>query len=142
MSRHFIGTRYKDHDVYDVHVEYDGKSYSLTHKLHGLDAGFRWGGGGPASTDLARALLWMTTGTEPEWRMCCLFKNDVVSAWPRQDGECWRISEEEIRQWLAEVEQETARTESAGQTKVRLDQAHGRESRLRRAAATFGGRQH
>ena len=43
------------------------------------------------------------------------------------------------RQWLAEAERDTARAESAGQTKARLDQTRSRESRIKRFAATFGG---
>jgi Family of unknown function (DUF6166) len=140
MSRDFVGTGYKEPTSYDVHVEHNGQRYSLMHRERGSYVDFQWDSGGPGSTDLARALLWEVTGVEPEWGTYRLFKNEVVAAWPRRLGECWRISEEEIREWLAGVERDTARTESAGQTEARLEQTRRRESRLKGFAQMFGSR--
>jgi len=131
MSKDFVGTGYNEPVSYDVHVEHDGERYSLMHRVQGSYVDFQWDGGGPGSNDLARALLWEGAGTDPEWRTYRLFKNEVVATWPRRAGECWRISEEEIRQWLAGVERDTAQGEDAGQTEARLGQVRARESRLR-----------
>ena len=130
MNREFVGTGYIEPVSYDVHVEHDGKRYSLMHRVDGSYTDFYWDGGGPGSTDLARALLWEVTGFEPEWRTYRLFKNEVVANWPLQTGECWRMSEEQIRQWLARVERDTAEMESAAQTEARLGQTQAREMRL------------
>lgn len=138
MSRVFVGTGYKEPASYDVHVEQDGERYSLMHKVRGTYVDFQWDGGGPVTTDLARALLWEVTGLEPEWRIYRHFKNEVVAAWPRHVGECWRISEQEIKQWLARVEQDIERTETSSQTKARLEQTLKRESRLKVFANLFG----
>ena len=138
MSRDFVGTGHQEPTSYDVHVENDGERYSLMHKVQGAFVDFGWDGGGPGTTDLARALLWEVTGVEPEWRTYRLFKNEVVATWPRRAGECWRISEEEIRQWLAGVERDTALAETAGQTEARLGQARNRELRLDSFARMLG----
>jgi Family of unknown function (DUF6166) len=130
MSRYFVGTGYKKPVSYDVHVEHDSKRYSLMHRVGGSYVDFQWDGGGPGTTDLARALLWEVTGVAPEWRIYSLFKNQVVANWPKCVGECWRISEEEIRLWLAGVERDTARTENASRTEARLEQMHDRDLRL------------
>jgi hypothetical protein len=130
MSRDFVGTGYSEPVSYDVHVEHDGKRYSLMHRVQGSYVDFQWDGGGPGSTDLARALLWEVTGIDPEWRTYCLFKNEMVATWPARVGECWRISEEDIRQWLAGVERDTAQGEDARQTEARLGQVRARELRL------------
>ena len=140
MSRDFVGTGYKEPVSYDVHVEHDGKRYSLMYKVGGSFVDFQWGGGGPGTTDLARALLWEVTGVAPEWRIYRLFKNEVVATWPRRVGECWRISEEEIRQWLAGVERDTARIEDPSRTDARLGQMRDRELRLKGFAQTFSRR--
>lgn len=137
MSRDFVGTCYKEPAGCDVHVEQDGKRYSLTHMVRGSSEEFRWDGGGPGSTELARALLWEATGVEPEWRIYRLFKNEVVATWPLRAGECWRISDEEIREWLAGVERDTARPESSSQTEARLGQTRDREGRLKGFARMF-----
>lgn len=130
MSKYFVGTGYTKPISYDVHVEHDSKRYSLMHKVGGSYADFQWDGGGPGTTDLARALLWEVTGVAPEWRIYRLFKNEVVATWPRCVGECWRISEEEIRRWLAGVEWDTAQTEEPSRTEARQGQMRGRELRL------------
>ena len=138
MSKDYIGTGYEGPTSYDVRVEQDGKRLNLTHKVHGADTDFQWDGSGPDSTALARALLRETTGVEPEWRVYRLFKAEVLANWPHHEGECWRISEEEIKVWLAGVERDTARTESADRTEARLEQMRDRESRLRGFARTQG----
>ena len=137
MSRDFVGTGYKEPVSYDVHVEHDGKRYSLMYRAGGSFVDFWWDGGGPGTTDLARALLWEVTGVAPEWRIYRLFKNEVVATWPRRVGECWRISDEEIRQWLAGVERDRARTEDSSRTQARLGQMRDRELRLKGFAQTF-----
>jgi len=122
-----------------VYVEEGGMRSDMTHQRNGSAEDYQWDGGGPQSADLARALLWLVSGFEPEWRMYRLFRTEIVSAWPRRVGECWRMSEDQIRQWLVEAERDTARAESAGQTKARLDQTRSRESRIKRFAATLSG---
>ena len=131
MSKDYVGTGYDGPVRYDVRVEHDGRHESLRHSVGGSYVDFRWDGGGPASTDLARALLWSVTGVEPEWRIYRLFMSEVVAAWPMRVGECWRISEGEIRQWLAGVERDFALTESASRTEARLEQMRNREQRLK-----------
>ena len=142
MSKDFVGRGYSEPTQYRVYVEQDGMRSDMTHRVHGSPVDYRWDGGGPHSADLATALLWLARGVEPEWRTSRLFRNEIVSTWPRHAGECWRISEDQILRWLAEVEHDTAQTESTGRTKARLDQVRGRESRLRRFAATLGGGRH
>src|SRR5690242_17207589 len=112
MSREFVGTGYEEPESFAVHVEQGGTRQALTHRMHGDYVDYRWDGGGPGSTDLAQALLWVVTGVEPAWRTYRLFKSEVVATWPRCVGECWRISDEEIREWLAGVEHDTALTET------------------------------
>ena len=140
MSRTFVGSGYEAPVRYGVHVERDGVRYGLTQRVRGSEVDFKWDGGGPGSTDLARALLWEVTGVEPEWRLYRHFKNDVVATWPQCVGECWRIGENEVKRWLAEVERNTARAEDAGQTEARLEQERAREQRLSSFARTFGRR--
>ena len=138
MTRVFVGTGSSGPARYAVHVEEAGDQYSFTRQVRGVPTSFQWDGGGPGSTDLARALLWEVIGVEPEWRIYRHFKNDVVAAWPQCVGECWRMGEDEIERWLAEVEQNTARAEDAGQTEARLEQSRARELRLSSFARTFG----
>src|SRR5438477_393007 len=97
ISKDYIGTGYEDPVRCDVHTEQDGKRYSFTHSVREPNIEYQWDGGGPGSTDLARALLWEVTGVDPEWRIYRLFKSEVVATWPMRVGECWRISEQEIR---------------------------------------------
>jgi len=61
----------------------------------------------------------------------------VVAAWPRCVGECWRISDEEIREWLAGVEHDTALTETTAQTQSRQEQTRVRETKLKGFAEMF-----
>mgnify|MGYP000200345932 CR=1 FL=1 len=131
MSRYFVGSDYANPARSDVQIQVDGERYSFKHRVGGSYVDFQWDGGGPGSTDLARALLTEVTGAEPEWRIYRLFKNEVVATWPHHEGECWRLSEDEVRQWLAEVETDTVRTENAGQTEARLAQTVAREGRLK-----------
>jgi|1186.fasta_scaffold698607_2 hypothetical protein len=139
MSRDFVGRGYVEPTRYGVYVEEGGMRSDMTHKVRGSTTDYQWDGGGPESAELARAMLWVVSGVEPEWRVYRLFRTEVVSAWPRRSGECWRISEEQIRQWLAGLERDTAKAESAEQTKARLDQTRGRESRIKGFAAMFPG---
>lgn len=140
MSRDFVGTGYSEPVRYDVHVEEAGSQYSFTQQVGGVNTNFLWDAAGPGSNDLARALLWVTTGVEPAWQMYRLFKTEVVSAWPRQAGECWRISDDQISQWLAGVERDTAATEKVGQTADRLAQTRARELSVRSFADMLEGR--
>jgi hypothetical protein len=137
MTRDFVGTGRGQPTEYDVHIEENGGHYSLTHSVSGSYVTYQWDGSGPHSAELARALLWVTTGVDPEWRTARLFKNEVVAAWPRALGECWRISDEQIRQWLADVERDMARTEDANQTAARLGEIRHRQSRLKGFLQTF-----
>jgi hypothetical protein len=131
VSKDYVGTGYKDPARWIVQVEVDGKRFSFTHSVRGSDSEYQWDGGGPGSTDLARALLWEITGVDPEWRVYRLFKSEIVATWPLDVGECWRISEKEIRQWLAGVERDVAHTESVSRTDARLEQMQNREMRLK-----------
>jgi hypothetical protein len=141
MSRVFVGRGYSEPTRYKVYTEQDGMRSDMTRQVGGSSVDYQWDGAGPNSAELARALLWLVQGVEPDWRLSRLFASEIISAWPRHAGECWRISEDEINAWLAQVEQDTSRTESTPQTKARLGEALGRESRLRSFAATFAGRQ-
>jgi hypothetical protein len=149
LSRDFVGTGYgtaqsqhRDGEPiqYGVHVEEAGKRYSLTQQVRGVATNFKWDGAGPGSNDLARALLWVTTGVEPAWQMYHQFKSEVVSAWPRKVGECWRIGGGDISQWLAGVERNTVAAESAGQTQARLAQTEARELKIEGFANTLRNR--
>ena len=142
MNRDLVGRGYSEPTRYKVYAEQDGMRSDLTHQVGGSPVDYQWDGAGPNSAELARALLWLVRGVEPDWRLSRLFASEIVSAWPRQAGESWRMSEDEINRWLAQVEQDTAGTESTTQTKARLDEALGRESRLRGFAATFAGGQY
>jgi hypothetical protein len=137
MTRDYIGTGHGQPTKYDVYIEQDGARNSLTHSVLGSYVTYQWDGGGPGSAELARALLWVSTGSEPEWRVARLFKSEVVAAWPRAVGECWRISDEEIQQWLAGVERDTAHSEDAHQTEARLGETRHRQSRLKGFLRTF-----
>ena len=58
----------------------------------------RYGGSGPAQ--LALGILYEVTGNVELARSYYqFFKSDYVSRW----GECWEISESEVRQWLRDV---------------------------------------
>lgn len=137
MRRDFVGDGFTNPTQYRVYVEQDGARSTLTHKVRGVQVEYVWDSGGPGSSDLARALLWTVTGVDPEWRIYRLFKSEVVSTWPRRSGECWRISEDQIRQWLAGVAGDIAQSESPRQTEARLVEEGRRESRLRLFGTTF-----
>ncbi|MDQ6694365.1 MAG: hypothetical protein M3014_08070 [Chloroflexota bacterium] len=137
MSTYFVGTGVGEPVQCEVTVEQDGQRYSLNNKVRGIASSFQWDGGGPGSSDLARALLWEATGNEPEFRIYRLFKSEVVAAWPLRAGECWRIGQDEIRSWLAGVESDTAVGENAAQTTMRLEQTAERESRLKSYAQRY-----
>jgi hypothetical protein len=137
VGRDFVGTGYSSPVRYEVHVEEGGNKRSFTQHARGAATDFQWDGAGPASNDIARALLWVTTGIEPAWQMYHQFKSEVVSGWPRREGECWRISSDEITQWLAGVERDTAATENPGQTQARLSQTLVRELKLSGFATLF-----
>jgi hypothetical protein len=66
-----------------------------------------------------------------------LFTSEVVSAWPRRAGECWRISDNQIAEWLASVERDTAATETSGETQSRRAQTEARELKVKGLAAMF-----
>ena len=137
MSKVFVGTGYEGPTRYDVQVEEDGKSYNLTHAVRGIDTDLQWDGSGPQSADLARALLWNVTGVVPEWTTYRLFKSEVVANWPMQAGECWRISDAEIKQWLDGVEQASAKTGSASRADARSGQMNDRAHRMQGFSRAF-----
>ena len=138
MSKDYVGTGYDDPVRYDVHVEQDGLRRSFTHSAGRPNVEYQWDGGGPGSTELARALLWEVAGVAPEWSVYRLFKNEVVASWPVRRGECWRISDDSIKQWLAGVEHDIELTESASRTEARLEQMHDREMRLKGFSRMLG----
>ena len=140
MSRSFVGIGTDEPGGCEVYIEQGATRGRLRHSVSGSNAGFRWDGSGSGSTDLARALLWEATGVEPEWRIYRLFKNEVVATWPMRVGECWRISDDQIRQWLATAERDLAVEENASRTEARLDLMQNRERRLKNLNGTFGKR--
>jgi len=140
MSRSFVGIGNDDPGGCEVYIEQGANLDSLRHLVSGSKAGFRWDGSGPASTDLARALLWEVTGVEPEWRIYRLFKNEVVATWPMCMGECWRISDDQIRLWLATAERNLAVAEDASRTEARLELMQERERRLKNLNGMLGKR--
>jgi hypothetical protein len=108
--------------------------------MSGSSAGFSWDGSGSASTDLARALLWEATGVEPDWRIYRLFKNQVVATWTIHVGECWRISDDQIRHWLATTQRDLVRADGANRTEARLELMQERERRLKNSNGISGRR--
>lgn len=140
MTKDYIGTGHQNPTRYDVHIEHGTECSSMRYKLDGVLVDYTWDGGGSGSTDLARALLWDVTGIEPEWRTYRLFKNELVAGWPKHVGECWRISDVEIKKWLAGVERDIALTETASQTAERQKQTVARDSRLARFARLLRGK--
>src|ERR1044072_4108791 len=101
MSRVFVGVAHRAH-MYDVYVEQDGQRQRMTRKVNRVHKGYRWDGAGPHSTELARAILWLVAGVELPWSFYRGFASDVLASLPVPpcEGECWRLSEAEVRAWL------------------------------------------
>src|SRR5687767_3826285 len=98
----------------DVYVEQDGRRQRLTRRVQRVHEGYRWDQAGPHSTEMARAILWIVTGTELPWAFYRGFACDVLANLPLPpcQGECWRLSEAEIRAWLNDVGWVNAKSES------------------------------
>lgn len=67
---------------------------------------FEWGygGSGPAQTALALLLEELGANSSPAARLYQAFKFKVVQWWPQDGG--WRITGQEIREKIAEIEEE------------------------------------
>lgn len=61
---------------------------------------FDWSDTGSSRPDLARSLLWDALGREPEPELYQQFEREHVANWPMHPGECWRITEKEVQDWL------------------------------------------
>jgi hypothetical protein len=72
----------------------------LTDRVRHMPGEFDWGNAGSRRTDLARSLLWSVLGREPEQHLYEQFEQEQVANWPMQPGECWRITEREVQDWL------------------------------------------
>jgi hypothetical protein len=140
MNRVFVGIVDPVTGKSEVYVAQNGEQQRLTRRVRGEQIGYSWDQGGPESIELGRAMLWLVTGLEPPWGLYRGFISDVVAHFPlpSAEGERWRLSESEVREWLHEVgwlttpaqrEQKAARP-SAG---LRMKQAW--EERVRRTAA-------
>lgn len=139
MNRVFIGVR-QDSQMgqvgreCDVYLEQNGIRHRLTRSVKGVQEGYRWDGTGPQSTELARAILWVASGVEPPWSLYKGFTTDVIATLPSphlssSGGECWRLSEEDVRAWLGDV-----RWPPASSTNVH-DTAAGTHPQVRRTWA-------
>ncbi len=138
MSLVFIGIRQSAQDSCNVYMERDGKRYQLTRSAGGGRRGLCWDQAGPSSAELAQVLLWKVTGLKPKWSIYQIFKSEVVATFPLCDsGECWRLSEEEIRDWLARLEDSLVRAESPEQTESRHKTLQHWNRRVRRLASYF-----
>lgn len=80
----------------------EGEPEPLEHRVRHSPDGFNWGYGGSGPADTARSILWDVLGREPAPELYQSFKRAYVSNWPMRPGECWRISEGEIANWLQE----------------------------------------
>lgn len=105
MSRVFVGVGRGPAGGSDVFVEQNGERQLLTLRVRGVHQGYSWDQSGPRSTELARAMLWLVSGGAPPWALYRGFTSDVVAHLPVPmcQGECWRLSEAEIRTWLHDV---------------------------------------
>ena len=101
MSRVFVGVGYEDGGS-GVCVEQNGERQRLTRRVNRVHQGYSWDQAGPRSTELARVILWIVTGTEPPFALYRGFAIDVVAHMPVPvcEGECWRLTEADIRAWL------------------------------------------
>lgn len=137
MSRVFIGVRNGRSGQCEVHVEQDGKRYRLTHRVRGARVDFCWDQAGPRSRELAKALLWNATGIRPRWGIYSQFAGQVVAKFALCDGECWRLSDEEIKGWLAHLDESLSRSETPEQTGRRRKMMRRWANRVRRFAEHF-----
>lgn len=105
MSRVFIGIGHDGAGGTDVYVEQHGQRQRLTRRVRHVHEGYGWDQAGPRPTELARAMLWLVSGGEPPWALYRGFTGDIVAHLPVPvcAGECWRLSEAEIRVWLHDV---------------------------------------
>jgi hypothetical protein len=124
MSRVFIGIGHPNKGGGDVYVEQNGNRQRLTRRVQRIHQGYTWDQAGPRSTELARAMLWLVTGAEPPWALYRGFTADVVAHLPVPmcEGECWRLSEEEINVWLHDVGWTNMDTRSEPAPQVRVSQ--------------------
>jgi hypothetical protein len=108
MTRAFVGVGHDRHGGpggSDVYVVQNGERQRLTRRVRRLEEGYSWDQAGPRSTELARAMLWLISGVDPPWALYRGFTSDVVAHFPVPvcEGECWRLSEAEILEWLRDV---------------------------------------
>ncbi len=92
-------------DVYEEDVSgsltYVGR---LIDRIRHTPGEFDWGNTGSRRADLAQSLLWSVLDREPEPRLYQQFEQEQVAKWAMQPGECWRVTEQEIRDWLSAKE--------------------------------------
>ncbi len=106
MSRIFIGVGYGSSGGSDVYVAHNGRRERLTRVVKRIRRAYSWDQGGPRSVELSRAMLsWLINGSAPPWSLYRGFTSDVIAQLPVPmcEGECWRISESEIKVWLRDV---------------------------------------
>lgn len=110
----YIGMRTSTNRVF-VHVE-DGKTGArrqLEHVSRHSPDGFEWGYGGSGPADLALSILADMAPKREAEAFYQDFKRCYVSDWPSESVplragclEQWRISEQQIREWLFVMRQE------------------------------------
>lgn len=74
-------------------------TYELKHIERHSPDGFNWGYGGSGPGDTALSILTDCIGAEKAESLYHQFKHDIVAAWPKPDGLCWEITEEQIQLW-------------------------------------------
>ena len=100
MGKIYIGVGHLGSGGSDVYVAKLGKYFPLKHR-YPSPAGFQWGWHGAGLADLAVSILWDVLGEEPPPILYQHFRQDFIVKWPMHNGECWRISEDEIKRWIA-----------------------------------------
>jgi|GEM_PF-5676492 len=140
MNRVFVGVGY-NRGGSEVYMEQDGQRQRLTRRVNRVHDGYSWDQAGPRSTELARAILSIVTGMDPPWALYRGFTSDIVAHLPLPmcEGECWRLSEAEIRTWLHDAGWTNMGTESehAAQVKVHQQARRTWEDRARSTANLF-----
>ena len=98
----YLGVRQKAErsNAYAVYIEEDGTRTELTQRKRLSPIGFRWGQLGAGATELAAAILRDAHGEEVPPYLRARFTRLFVAQWPVVEGECWRITEDEVKSWL------------------------------------------
>lgn len=88
---------YRSGDKTIVQVELRGETKRLMHIVRHSPDGFEWGYGGSGPSDLALSILTDVYGFDPPASIYMAFKFEKVARFKDE----WRITEYEVREWLA-----------------------------------------